>query len=109
MSANIVYATNETFESEIKTDLPVLVDFWAEWCGPCKALSPILDEVAAEYQGKVKVVKVNVDDNQEPAMRYQVMSIPTMIFLKGGEEADKLVGAHPKVRIKEKLDALLEE
>ncbi|HNV86449.1 MAG TPA: thioredoxin [Candidatus Omnitrophota bacterium] len=107
MSGNIVQATNETFNAEINVTGPVLVDFWAEWCGPCRALAPVLEEVAREYAGKVKVLKVNVDDNQETAMRFGVMSIPTMVFLKGGEEADKLVGAHPKSKIKEKLDALL--
>ena len=107
MSGNIVQASNETFDAEINVAVPVLVDFWAEWCGPCKALAPVLDEVSREYAGKAKVLKVNVDDNQETAMRFGIMSIPTMIFLKGGQEADKLVGAHPKSRIKEKLDALL--
>lgn len=103
------HVTDESFEAEvIKSESPVLVDFWAEWCGPCRAVSPIVDEIAKEYQGKLKVMKVNVDDNQGTAMKYQVMSIPTLLFLKDGQEVDKIVGALPKSAIKSKIDAILE-
>jgi len=83
------------------------VDFWAEWCGPCRAVSPVIDELAGEYKGKLKVLKVNVDDNQNTAMKFQVMSIPTILFLKNGQEVDKVVGAMPKSSFKNKIDALL--
>jgi thioredoxin 1 len=108
MSESVIQATDKSFDNEIKTNLPVLVDFWAEWCGPCRAVSPIVDEIAKEYQGKLKVMKVNVDDNQSTAMKYQVMSIPTILFLKNGQEVDKIVGALPKSSIKSKVDAILE-
>jgi len=100
MSKGILDLTAENFEKEaIKSGIPVLVDFWAQWCGPCKALAPVLEEIASENSGKLKVAKVNVDDNSELATKWDVMNIPTMIIFKNGKEADRLVGFLPKAKI----------
>lgn len=100
MSDKIVHATDETFEQEVlKSDLPVLVDFWAPWCGPCLMIAPALEEIAASYQGKLKVVKVNVDDNPRLSATYQIMSIPTLVLFKNGKPVDSVIGALPKNRI----------
>ena len=96
--------TKENFESEVlQSELPVLVDFWADWCMPCKMLAPTVDEIAAEYAGKIKVAKVNVDEQPEIALNYKIMSIPTLILFKDGAAADKAVGVQPKERIVEML------
>lgn len=93
----VLTITKENFEAEvIKSDIPVLVDFWAEWCGPCRMFSPIVDEFAEENEGKVKVGKINVDEQPDLAGRYGVMSIPTAILFKNGEAASTLVGVQPK-------------
>ena len=101
--------TDENFEKEVlRSAQPVLVDFWAPWCGPCKALGPVIEELAKEYGGKaVKIGKVNVDENQQTPSQYGIMSIPTLIFFKGGLPQGQMVGAQPKEKIKQKLDDLL--
>ncbi len=97
---NVVTVTKENFENEVmNSDKPVLLDFWAGWCGPCKMLSPVIDEIADETVGSVKVVKINVDEQTELASRYKVMSIPTLLAIKNGEVVSKKVGVQPKEEI----------
>ena len=99
--------TDDNFEEEVlKSDIPVLVDFFAEWCGPCKMQGPIVEELAGEYEGKVKIGKLDVDAAPKTAQKYGVQSIPTIIVFKGGEEADKAMGFQSKEALKSKLDAL---
>lgn len=99
--------TNDNFEKEVlKNTKPVLVDFWAPWCGPCQMLGPIVEEVAKEVADKAVVAKLNVDDNQELAQKYGVSSIPTIIFFKNGEEADRFVGVRGKDELIKKLEGL---
>lgn len=106
--AQALHLTEDTFEQEvIKSDIPVLIDFWATWCGPCRMIAPIVDELAVEYEGKVKVCKVDVDSNQQIAMNYGIRSIPTVLIFKGGEVAETIVGAVPKQQFTDKLDALV--
>ena len=100
-------ATNSNFDEIISGNLPVMVDFWAVWCGPCRVLSPTVDEIAEEYAGKVDVVKCNVDDADEVAMKYRVMSIPTLLFFKDGQVVDKSVGLVSKDEIVERLSKLV--
>ncbi|MDA1208558.1 MAG: thioredoxin [bacterium] len=100
--------TDDTFEAEVmKSDTPVLVDFWAPWCGPCKTMLPIMDEITKDYDGKAKVVKINVDENSETAQKYSVMSIPTFLIIKGGKVEQTFVGAKSKEDIAKELDAVI--
>jgi len=104
---NIVTLTAANFETEVlKSATPVLVDFWAEWCGPCKMIAPILDELATEYGAKVKIAKVNIDDHQNLAGQFRITSIPTLLFFKGGQVVDQVVGLRSKKDFKTKLDQL---
>jgi thioredoxin 1 len=99
--------TDQNFESEVlKSDKPVLVDFWAEWCGPCQMMGPILDELAEEFKEKYKIGKLNVDESRETAQKYGVMSIPTFIIFKDGKDVKQLVGAQSKEGLKEELEKI---
>ena len=100
-------ATNTSFDELLQSEKLVIVDFWATWCGPCRMLSPLLDAVEAEMEDKVEVVKVNVDDADEIAMRFRIMSIPTLLFFKNGEMVDRSVGAMPKSALVDKINANL--
>jgi thioredoxin 1 len=102
--SNVTAVTSSNFENEvINSDIPVLVDFWAAWCGPCRMVAPVIDQLAAQYEGKVKVVKLNVDENPEISGRYQILSIPTVYLFKGGSKVDELVGARPKQSFEEMI------
>ena len=108
MSQLVNEFTDANFENDVtNSDIPVLVDFWATWCGPCKAIAPIIEEIAEDYEGKVKVGKVDVDQNQNSAMKFGVRSIPTLLILKNGEVVNQIVGSVPKSEISEKLDTIL--
>ncbi|MFW5753837.1 MAG: thioredoxin [Marinilabiliaceae bacterium] len=103
-----VEATDSNFEEEVlKSDKPVLVDFWAEWCGPCRMVGPIVDELAEEYDGKAVMAKMDVDSNPDTSVKFGIRNIPTILFFKNGEVVDKQVGAVPKATLASKLDALL--
>ncbi len=103
-----VAVTDDTFDSEVvKADIPVVVDFWATWCGPCKMIAPILEEVATEYDGKLKVAKVDVDNNQKIAAQFGIMSIPSLLFFKQGKLVDQVIGAIPKAQLVDRLSKVL--
>ena len=102
-----VVVTNENFESLKNGELPVAVDFWAEWCGPCKMIGPIISQLAEEYDGKLVVGKCNVEECEEIAAEFGIRNIPTILFFKNGEMVDKLIGAQPKAKLEEKFKQLL--
>ncbi len=105
-----IVATTANFQSEVlSSQLPVLVDFWAAWCAPCRMVAPVVAEIANDYTGKLKVARLNIDENQEIAARYGIMSIPTLALFKGGVVVDQVIGAVPKRTITAKIDALLKK
>ncbi|MFI5211691.1 MAG: thioredoxin [Ignavibacteria bacterium] len=106
---HLIEFTDANFEQEvIKSDIPVLVDFWAVWCGPCKMIAPLVGELAGEYEGKVKIGKLDVDNNPQVATTYGIRSIPTLLIFRDGKIADQIIGAVPKQAIAQKLDAQLQ-
>jgi thioredoxin len=107
MAEQLAVTSNEFNDQVLGSDVPVLVDFWAEWCGPCKAIGPSVEQLAAEYAGRAKVVKVDVDREGELATRYGVMSIPALLVFKGGKVVDSMVGAAPKAQIAALIDRAL--
>jgi len=106
---NAVAVTEQSFDTEVvQSTVPVLVDFWAAWCGPCRAIAPAVEELAQEYAGKLKVVKVDVDENPDVSSRYGVQSIPTLLVFKGGEVVERMIGAYPKNMLLQKLQPHLQ-
>ncbi len=103
-----IHITDDSFEQEVlKSDIPVLIDFWATWCAPCRLLSPVIDQLADEFEGRVKVSKLDVDNNQQTAMSLGVRSIPAVLIFKNGEIVDNIVGNVPKAKLTERLNAIL--
>ncbi len=107
-STDVVTLEDGTFDKEVlKSDIPVLVDFWAVWCGPCKAIAPAVDEVAKEYKGKLKVAKLDIDNHQQVPQQYGIRSIPTLLLFKGGRVVDTIIGAVPKSKLVESVKKLI--
>ncbi len=105
MSKHVIIVDHANFENEVlKSDTPVLVDFWAAWCGPCRMVSPIIDQIAEQYGGKLKVAKLNVDENPEIAGKYEILSIPSVFIFKNGTKVDAIVGARPKQAFEEVIN-----
>lgn len=108
MSANVISTDDQGFQKAVlEADVPVLVDFWAPWCGPCRMVAPVVEELAGQYAGRIRTVKVNVDDSPEVAGRYGIQSIPSLVFFKGGKEATRVVGAVPKAHLARAIDQVL--
>jgi len=108
LSGDLVHVTDESFEGEVlKSDLPALVDFWAEWCGPCRAIAPVVEELASEYTGKIKMAKMNVDENPKTPGQYGIRAIPTLILFNQGQVAEQITGAVSKGHIAAALDKVL--
>ena len=108
MAGSVTEVTDNNFRAEVlESDVPVLVDFWAPWCGPCRMVAPVVEEIAQERSGELKVVKLNTDENQNTAIQYNVMSIPTLILFKAGQPAKTVVGAYPKRKLVAELEPVL--
>lgn len=108
MAGSIPEVTDNNFEAEVlESDVPVLVDFWAPWCGPCRQVAPVVEEIAGEKAGQLKVMKLNTDDNQQTAIKYNVLSIPTLIVFKNGQEAKRVIGAYPKKKLEAEIEPAL--
>ncbi len=108
MAGSVIEITEENFEREVaQSSLPVLVDLWAAWCGPCRLITPVIEELAGTYQGKMKMAKLNVDDHPQVAGRFNVMNIPTLLLFKGGQDVDRIVGVVPKEELSRRLDAVI--
>ncbi|MCH7552415.1 MAG: thioredoxin [Chloroflexi bacterium] len=106
--AKTIEVTDSTWESEVLgSDTPVVVDFWAVWCGPCRIIAPLVEELAEEYEGKVKFSKLNVDENPEVSLKYEIRSIPTLLVFKDGKPVDQIVGAVPKKELQKRVEAVL--
>jgi thioredoxin 1 len=106
--SNVLEVSDVTFDQEVlKSTVPVLIDFWAPWCGPCKAIAPVVEELAGAYDGRLKVVKMNVDDNPQTPSKYGVRGIPNLILFKGGSVADQIIGAAPKAHLVRAIDRAL--
>ncbi len=105
--AQLAHITDDAFETEIRGETPVLVDFWAEWCGPCRMVAPVLEQIAAEQEGKLKIVKLNVDENQRTPAQFGVTGIPTMILFKDGQPVETIVGFLPKMQLLKKIETHL--
>lgn len=107
--AKYVTLTDQNFESEVlESSQPVLVDFWATWCGPCRAIAPVIEELASEYDGRAKIAKLDVDENAQTASRFNVRSIPTLLFFQNGKVVDQIVGSSAKATLSSRLDAMIE-
>src|SRR5947209_2729516 len=108
MAGTVTEVTDNNFAAEVlESDVPVLVDFWAPWCGPCRMVAPVVEEIAKERAGELKVVKMNTDENQETAVQYGIMSIPTLILFRHGQAAKKVIGAYPKHKLEAELEPAL--
>ncbi len=106
--SHVVAVNDDNFQSEVmESDQPVLVDFSAEWCGPCKQLAPLVEEIAKDYNGRLKVAKIDVEESQQTAMKYGILSVPTLLFLRKGKVADQLVGNHPRQVLEERIAKVL--